>query len=135
MDPEVKPEFLTPADFALDIADRQDLWFFDVKSYQINITSGTKPYQYAYAAGILITDNEDGKTGHGEKHAVLQFYWAKDDVPSAGVPNESGLLHLNFSVSEYAGIMKLLKGPVQLRCYYKKKQSYGGIMQVTPVKT
>jgi hypothetical protein len=127
-----KSEFLEVADFQIDEAHTRDPWSFEVKSYQMNITSATKPFLYNYAAGILITDNEQGHTGDGQKHAVLQFYWENADVPPAGVPNASGLLHLNYSVSEYAGIVELLKGSGKLRCYYKKDQGYGGLVQLDP---
>lgn len=110
-----------------------DPWFFYIKSYFINITNMPVGSKALYAAAIAVTDNHKGATGDSQKHAVLEFYWDAARIPDPGVPNETGLLHLYYSVAEYAGILYLLKSKASLRCYYDFNESYGGISHEHPV--
>ena len=129
MNPNTKPKLLDPADFQAT----PDEWCFPVMSYQINITNMDASQPVNYAAGILITDNTAGATGHFERHAVLQFYWDASSIPSPGGPTKSGLLHLNYSVAEYAGVLDLLKSSAPLHCYFKPGENYGGIVHPSPI--
>jgi|GEM_PF-3591067 hypothetical protein len=108
-------------------------WRFDVKSYHIAFNNYARLSTNDFAAAIFVTDNDNGVTGNGQKHAVLTFFWDPDKVPASGVPNSTGLLHLNFPVADYAGILDLLKSSAALRCFYKYSQKYGGITQINPV--
>jgi hypothetical protein len=135
-----KPEQLSVDDFST--AARGDaapaaMWSFEVKSYHINFTNSVRGISNNYAAGILITDNVDGATGNFQRHAVLKFFWDPAQVPVSSGPNPTGLLHLNYSVADYVGILDLLKSSASLRCFYKPMlipgQSYGGIIQIKHV--
>ena len=129
----LKPDPLLPEHFKFDAIEKEDPWQFVVKSYQINVTSMEKDQMLNYAAGILITDNSGGATSEGGivyRHAILEFYWTADKLPPSGLNGK--LLHLNYSVAEYAGIMDLLKSSDELVCYFHPDQ-YGGIAQVKPV--
>ena len=133
-----KPAELSVEDFStaasgVEAPAAPGMWSFEVKSYHINVTNSVRGIPSNYAAGILITNNLEGATGKGQLHAILQFYWDPAEVPASGVPNATGLLHLNYSVAEYAGILDLLKSSASLRCYYKPQQRYGGIIQIKHV--
>lgn len=98
-----------------------------MKSYRINFVNSVKGSANNYAAGIAIMDNEKGDTGNGQRHAILKFFWDPAQVPASGVPNNTGLLHLNFSVADYAGILELLQSTDKLQCIYNYAQKYGEI--------
>ena len=133
-----KPPFLVATDFPAVIDPSSDeessaQWSFLIKSYQINITNMEKEQHLNYAAGILITDNAGGLTGNGQYHAVLQFFWTADNIPSTSLHPNGVMIHLNYTVAEYEGIIQLLQSKSDLSCYFKPAQNYGGIVQITPV--
>lgn len=103
-------------------------WNFEIKSFKCHFTNikETKA-EPRYGASITVFDNPEGKTGNGEKHAVLKFYWRRKTVPGPGTPDATGLLHLNFSANEYPWILERLKEGGVMSCFYNYDQKYGGI--------